>query len=148
MQFKKIKRGMTENGNFLRADLYPLQARQSCYCQHCLNPLQFRITHAEGRFFEHDLELSDVNQLEVCAYRLSSLPPPPINASLSSVWTAVNGGQHEGSDLGNPRPQRFLCVMCNYEYDGLKTCPRCHNNLYTTEVRNRNTLTLSLKFAQ
>lgn len=139
---------MTENGNLLRADLYPLQARQPCYCQHCLNPLRFRITHTEGRFFEHDLELSDVNQLESCAYRLSPLPPPPINATTPLAWTVINAMQHDGSVLGNPRPQRFLCVMCNYEYVGLKTCPRCHNNLYSTEVRNRNTLTLPLKFAR
>ncbi|WP_208952014.1 putative zinc ribbon protein [Rahnella sp. ChDrAdgB13] len=142
MQFKKIKHAVTHDGRWVKAELYPLPASLCCYCEGCLNPLHFRITHAEGRFFEHDLENSDINRLEECPYLL--LPHRP--AQLSTVTRAT--ALHESFHLGNPQPKHFICVMCDYEFFGLKHCPHCGNTLYCTEVKNRNTLTLSEKFAK
>jgi len=148
MQFKKIKRALTDNGTWVRAEIFPLQGQQRCYCPECLNPLRFRITHTEGRFFEHGLEHGDINTLERCPHLLTSSPflttPLPTSFEHASQKTIEN----DFSGLGSPRQQRYLCVLCNHEYGGLRKCPLCKHILYSTEVEKRSSETLSLKFAQ
>lgn len=148
MQFKKIKRALTDDGTWVRAEIFPLQRQQRCYCPECLNPLRFRITHTEGRFFVHDLEHGDINTLERCPHLLTSSAFLKTPLPTSFEYVAQTTVRNDVSGLGAPKPQRYLCVMCHYEFNGLKICPRCDNRLYCTEVIIRSTVTLSLKFAQ
>ncbi|TPG61972.1 putative zinc ribbon protein [Ewingella americana] len=144
MQFKKIEVAITEDGTSVAAEIQPVRATYHC----CLNPLYLRTTHTEGRYFEHDIELSDVKKLESCPYLIPAsqpaIPKPP------TAWEIAvqEASQKWSSDRSSLKPQRYLCVMCNHEYEGRRMCPLCEHDLYSTEVANRSTETLSLRFAQ
>ncbi|WP_145551216.1 putative zinc ribbon protein [Yersinia intermedia] len=148
MQFKKVKKAITEDGTSVTAEIQPVRATYHCYCPFCLSPLYLRTTHAEGRYFEHDIELSDVKKLESCPYLIPASQPATPKPPTAWEIGVQEASQKWSSDLGVLKLQRYLCVMCNHEYEGRRMCPLCEHILYSTEVENMSTETLSLRFAQ
>lgn len=147
MQFKKIKCALTKDNQLIRADEQTLPYRARCYCQSCGNSLRLRVTHTEGRFFEHDLEYSDPRRLKACCYLL---PPTVGDIKLSGEFerSAQTVLSQEYSRLGKPEFQQYFCVLCNHAYYGQRKCPRCLNSLYSTEVANRDTQTVPETWAK
>jgi hypothetical protein len=136
MQFKKVKKAITEDGTSVTAETQPVRATYHCYCPFCLNPLYLRTTHAEGRYFEHDIELSDVKKLKACPYLIPPSQPVPIKPPTAFEIAVQEALAKCSSDLGTLRPRRYVCVLCNHEYNGLRMCPMCKHALYSTEVEN------------
>lgn len=128
MQFKKLREGCNIHGELIRADTLPPGNTAHYYCSDCHNRLVLRVTHTEGRYFEHDLEQVDIETAQGCSYRLTQREP---HASPNVVRALV-------PTLGRPTSQLYFCVLCDKEYEGLKTCPDCKGYIYTTEVSLRD----------
>ncbi|WP_337264901.1 MULTISPECIES: putative zinc ribbon protein [unclassified Serratia (in: enterobacteria)] len=136
MQFQKIDVGRTEGGQSVKAKDLSLKLREQYFCQSCGNPLHLYWTHTAGRYFEHHLEQAEEKTLAHCQYLLSpSQPQKPPTPFEQAVYDTLN---LDNPFLGFPQPQRFHCVMCNHDYDGLKICPLCQDPIYTTEVKLRD----------
>lgn len=139
MQFKKIHEACTAQGGCVKAtDMY-LNVLFNYLCPSCGNLLRLHWTHTEGRYFTHILENVNLATLTNCEYIIpastsgSARPPTPFSTAVQETL------QRDNSTLGFPVAERFMCVMCNHEYHGLKMCPLCQSTMYTTEVKNRDT---------
>lgn len=143
MQFKKIHEAYSVGGSHVEASDLTLNVLTNYRCLSCGNPLRLHWTHTGGRYFSHILQLARMESLLQCDYLIpvgATLYPKPLTPFASGVQDVL---QRDNATLGFPEPQRFVCVMCNHEYDGLKMCPLCNDWMYTTELKNRCTDTPS-----
>ncbi|MDQ9130475.1 putative zinc ribbon protein [Serratia fonticola] len=128
MQFKKLREACTLHGERVRADTLLPGNTDHYYCGDCHNRLVLRVTHTEGRYFEHDLEQVNIETAQDCCHRLTEREP---HTFPNIEWQFVPA-------LGYPASQPYFCVLCDKEYEGLKTCPDCKSYIYTTEVSLRD----------
>ncbi|MGV4147707.1 putative zinc ribbon protein [Citrobacter freundii] len=42
----------------------------------------------------------------------------------------------------------YFCVLCLREYYGHRCCPECRQHIYSTEMKDRDLLTIPVKFAK
>lgn len=128
MQFKRLREACDSHGQRVRAETLPPSDTTHYYCDDCHNRLVLRVTHTEGRYFEHNLERADPTLAKACRYRLTQSPPrasPTVKQAFAPA-------------LGEPTPTDYFCVLCDKAYVGLRTCPYCKEHHYTTEVRLRD----------
>ncbi|MFJ5485397.1 putative zinc ribbon protein [Pectobacterium actinidiae] len=129
MEFKKIYFAENEQGKPFSIDALPIKNTDKLYCRSCGSPLLLCTTHTQGRFFLHDLEHSDADDLLQCQHYI---PPEfakhPTIAGIPQVMEMPY----------SPQSKDYICVMCDYPYHGKKNCPRCGRTLYTTEVEMRD----------
>ncbi|ERM08567.1 hypothetical protein L584_21605 [Pantoea agglomerans Tx10] len=47
-----------------------------------------------------------------------------------------------------PSKKDYFCVLCQHEYYGFRCCPACKQHIYSTEVKDIDTLTVPVTFAK
>ncbi|WP_448622505.1 putative zinc ribbon protein [Dickeya fangzhongdai] len=47
-----------------------------------------------------------------------------------------------------PSKKNYFCVLCQHEYYGFRCCPACKQHIYSTEVKDIDTLTVPVTFAK
>ncbi|MEC5321460.1 putative zinc ribbon protein [Brenneria populi subsp. brevivirga] len=130
MNFDKIYFAKNEKGKPFSIDFLPIQTTGKFYCRSCGNPLLLCATYTQGRFFKHDLEHSDTDDLLQCQHYI-----PPVSAKRPAKTSIL-----QVTDIPCAlQPKNYICVMCDYQYHGKKICPRCGLTIYTTEVEKRDT---------
>ncbi|MFE8048964.1 MULTISPECIES: putative zinc ribbon protein [Brenneria] len=127
MEFKKIYFAEDKQGKSLSIDLLPIRTAAHFYCKSCHNPLLTCTTHDRGRFFEHDLDRSDIESLMQCEYYISP--------ELSKIPTIINPNiQQDTCMLGFPQTKDYLCLSCHHQYHGEKACPFCKCSIHTVGI--------------
>lgn len=127
MQFKRLREACDSHGQRVRAETLPPMSTMPCYCDDCHSRLVLRVTHTEGRYFEHDLARADPTLAKDCRYRLTQSPPrasPAVKQAFTPAQSKLT-------------PTDYFCVRCDKAYVGLKTCPYCKAHHYTTEIALR-----------
>ena len=129
MNFDRISFANNEQGKPFSIDFLPIQTTGKFYCRSCGNPLLLCTTYTQGRFFKHDLEHSDTDDLLQCQHYIAPVSEKrPAATSILPV-----------TDMSCAlEPKNYICVMCDYQYHGKKTCPRCGVGIYSTEVEKRD----------
>ncbi|MEI7386508.1 putative zinc ribbon protein [Pectobacterium versatile] len=129
MEFRKIYFAENEQGKPFSIDALPIKNTNKFYCRSCGNPLLLCTTHSQGRFFLHDLEHSDTDDLLQCQHYIAPVSEKrPTATSIFPVTDMPCALQ----------PKNYTCVVCDYPYHGKKDCPRCGVGIYTTEVEKRD----------
>lgn len=144
MQFRTIRTALDHEGEvtYIR-DLTP-RSRGLWFCRSCNNPLHLHWTHDSGRYFEHDLEEAEEFRLMHCEYRVFSQDKP-----VSAFDQAVNSLMaREDVHSKGPSKEDYFCVLCEYKYYGHRCCPECGQHIYSTEMKDLDTLTVPVTFAK
>ncbi|MFB4597863.1 zinc-ribbon domain-containing protein [Enterobacter cloacae] len=101
-------------------------------------------THDSGGYFEHDREDADERRLTHCAYRIIARDKP-----ISAFDQAVNAlRERDDVSVTAPSDRDYFCVLCQREYYGIRCCPACGQHIYTTEMKDLDTLTIPVNFAK
>ncbi|HCM9268849.1 TPA: hypothetical protein N5L33_004806 [Enterobacter cloacae subsp. cloacae] len=141
MQFRTIRTALDHEGEvtYIR-DLTP-RSRGLWFCRSCNNPLRLHWTHDSGGYFEHDQEDAEKIRLTHCEYQIIVLDKP-----VSAFEQAVNVLMERDDLYDNETSKKdFFCILCQREYYGLRYCPTCKQHIYSTEVKDRDTLIMLTK---
>lgn len=144
MQFRTMRTALNQEGEvtYIR-DLTP-RSRGLWFCRSCSNPLRLHWTHDSGGYFEHDQEDADERRLTHCAYRIIARDKP-----VSAFDQAVNAMmERDDVSVTAPSDRDYFCVLCQREYYGIRCCPACGQHIYSTEMKDLDTLTIPVNFAK
>lgn len=139
MQFRTIRTALNQEGEvtYIR-DLTP-RSKGLWFCRSCSNPLRLHCG-----YFEHDQEDADERRLTHCAYRIIARDKP-----VSAFDQAVNAlMERDDVSVTAPSDRDYFCVLCQREYYGIRCCPACGQHIYSTEMKDLDTLTIPVNFAK
>ncbi|MEQ4796790.1 putative zinc ribbon protein [Enterobacter cloacae] len=83
----------------------------------------------------------------------SGIPPALLltasRARISAFDQAVNAlMERDDVSITAPSDRDYFCILCQREYYGIRCCPACGQHIYSTEMKDLDTLTIPVKFAK
>lgn len=101
--------------------------------------------HAAGSgYFEYDLEDADERRLTHCEYQIIAQDKPV--STFDQALTALM--VRDDTPSTDPSKKGYFCVLCQREYYGIRCCPHSGQHIYSTEMKDRELLTIPVKFAK